>query len=336
MSGSSNPIQVEVTPHSRRSAVLIVLGLIACIALASRWPDNAAPASLGLGVLLALIGLVDPGDWAKSASRFLIQLCVVLLGFTMDFAKVMAAGLSGLAFAAGTIAFVFSLGWLLGRLLKTDSKITTLVSSGTAICGGSAIAAVSSVINASAAQTSVALATIFILNGIALYIFPPLGHALHLSDNQFGTWAAVAIHDVSSVIGAARTFSEGSVETATTIKLSRALWIIPVSLACSWIYSRRSAAPTTSTDSAKPAFPWFILAFVAACAIASQVPAIRDQAPLLKIISRIGLCIALFLIGAGLNRAALANVGWRAMVLGVALWLAMSITALLVVRATVA
>ncbi len=319
--------------HQTRSVVLILIGLIACIAMAARWPDNAAPFSLGLGVILALGGLIEPGAWGKTVSKYLIQICVILLGFTMDFHKVMAAGLSGLAFAAGTIVFVFSLGWVLGRVLKTDSKITTLVSSGTAICGGSAIAAVSSVIGSSAAQTSVALATIFILNGVALYVFPPLGKVLHLTDNQFGTWAAVAIHDVSSVIGAARSFSEGSIETATTVKLSRALWIIPVCFVCGMVYTRK-AQPTGSSES-KPAFPWFILAFIAACALATQVAVIREQAPLLKGISRVGLCIALFLIGASLNRKAIAQVGWRALVLGIALWIAMSITALLVVRATV-
>lgn len=320
--------------YQTRSVVLTVIALIACVGMAARWPDNAAPFSLGLGVVLALGGLVESTSWGKTASKYLIQICVILLGFTMDFHKVMAAGLSGLAFAAGTIVFVFSLGWLLGRMLKTDSKITTLVSSGTAICGGSAIAAVSSVIGSSAAQTSVALATIFILNGVALYLFPPLGKALHLTDNQFGTWAAVAIHDVSSVIGAARSFSEASIETATTVKLSRALWIIPVCFACGIAYTR-NAQPTAPQSESRPAFPWFILAFIAACALATQVAVIREQAPLLKGISRVGLCIALFLIGASLNRNAIAQVGWRALVLGIALWIAMSITALLVVRATV-
>ena len=333
MSAATNEPPATSQTHQTRSVVLTVIALIACVGMAARWPDNAAPFSLGLGVVLALGGLVESKSWGKTASKYLIQICVVLLGFTMDFNKVMAAGLSGLAFAAGTIVFVFSLGWVLGRLLKTDSKITTLVSSGTAICGGSAIAAVSSVIGSSAAQTSVALATIFILNGVALYLFPPLGKMLHLTDNQFGTWAAVAIHDVSSVIGAARSFSEASIETATTVKLSRALWIIPVCCVCGIVYTRK-AQPTGSPDS-KPAFPWFILAFIGACALATQVTIIREQAPLLKGISRVGLCIALFLIGASLNRKAIAQVGWRALVLGIALWVAMSITALLVVRATV-
>jgi hypothetical protein len=315
-----------------RSSLLIVLALCACLAFVRWTPDNAAPFSLGLGILLALTGLIDPGGWGKNVSKKLIQACVVLLGFTMDFNKVLAAGLSGLAFAAGTILVVFTLGYLLSKVLKTNARVTTLVSSGTAICGGSAIAAVSSVIGATSAETSVALATVFILNGVGLYLFPVLGHALHLSDGQFGTWAAISIHDVSSVVGAARTFSEASLETATTVKLSRALWIVPVALACQAIFSRGKDAPQ---GSAMKAFPWFVLAFIVACFVGSYVDVIHQQIDVLRVVSRTGLSVALFLIGAGLNRAAIVSVGWRALTLGVILWCVISVLALVVVRATV-
>ena len=310
----------------------MVVALCVCLGFVRFTPDNAAPFSLGLGIVLALAGVIDPGKAGKNVSKKLIQACVVLLGFTMDFKKVLAAGLSGLAFAAGTILVVFTLGYLLSRVLKTNSRITTLVSSGTAICGGSAIAAVSSVIGASSAETSVALATVFILNGIALYLFPFLGHQLHLSDEQFGTWAAISIHDVSSVVGAARTYSEGALETATTVKLSRALWIVPVALTCQSIFSRGKDA---NQGSPLASFPWFVLAFIGACFLGSYVDVIHQQIDLLRIVSRTGLCIALFLIGAGLNRAAIVSVGWRALTLGVILWIVISVLALVVVRATV-
>lgn len=304
---------------------MLWLALAACL-------HPAVDPGLGLagGLVLAVTGLIAPGSQRKAWSTRLIQFAVVVLGLTMDLNQVLRAGVSGMAFAAGTIAGTFILGALVGRLLRTDSTITTLINSGTAICGGSAIAAVGSVIGATSAQMSVALATVFVLNGVALYLFPPLGHWLQLTPTQFGTWAAVAIHDVSSVVGAAARFSPDSLESATAVKLSRALWIIPLAMLAAWRFRDKSTAKS------RPKAPIFIGLFLVACLAREQVPQLGEYQDAIRTIGKRAMTMGLLLIGANLSLPAIKAVGWRPMVLGVVLWIAITLAALLVVRATIA
>lgn len=282
-------------------------------------------------MLLAVFGAIAPGAARRKWATRLIQFAVIVLGLTMDLRQVLHAGLSGMAFAAGTIAGTFILGTLVGKLLRTDATITTLINSGTAICGGSAIAAVGSVIRASSAQMSVALATVFVLNGIALYVFPPLGHWLALSPTQFGTWAAVAIHDVSSVVGAAARFSPDALESATAVKLSRSLWIIPLSMLAAWRFHDNSPAG----EKGRAKVPLFIGLFLVACVARELFPGIAAYQDAFRVIGKRGMTMGLLLIGACLSLPAIKAVGWRPMLLGVVLWVAITIAALVVVRATV-
>lgn len=267
----------------------------------------------------------------------------MLLGFRMDLMQVLRAGSSGLLFAIGTMAGTFLLGAWLARLLRVESKTATLLSTGTAICGGSAIAAISGIVGATSAQIAVATGVVFILNGLALFIFPPLGDALGLTATQFGTWAGVAIHDVSSVVGAAQSFAAQhggaiAVDTATVVKLSRVLWIIPICLIAAMLVRRSHATDPSATHARPrtPPIPWFIALFILAAAARTLLPGpLTEAAPTLLTIAKSGMTIALLFIGAGLTREALKQVGWRALSLGVILWIAIAATSLIVVRATV-
>lgn len=314
-----------------RYAVLAV-GAAFCL---TPWASPQIALALGIGV--ALTGLAAATPLSSRVARLLIQACVVLLGFAMDLGEVLRAGAQGLIFAAATIVGTFALGAAAGRLLRVEAKVTTLVSAGTAICGGSAIAAVGSSIGAAAAQMSIAIGVVFLLNGAALYIFPLIGRALEMSAPQFGTWAAVAIHDVSSVVGAASQFGPESLQIATAVKLSRTLWIIPIAIAAAWWFGRRGGGEGGVGGRAKRlAVPWFIGLFVCASALRTVVPAVAEAAPTIHAGAKAGMTLALFLIGAGVSRAALASVGWRALVLGVLLWAFISAASLAVVRWTIA
>lgn len=333
-------------PWRGRAAVTITLLAIVAAAVPPPWALLGPPTALAVGIALALLGLAAFPGLAKKWSKLLIQIGVVLLGFKMDLNKVLEAGVVGIAFAAGTILLTFVLGAALGRALRIDTKITTLLSSGTAICGGSAIAATGSVIAATQAQISVAIGTVFILNAIGLYIFPPLGQWMHMSATQFGTWTAVAVHDISSVVGSAHVFDRladtGStaLETATAVKLSRALWIAPVAFVAAWWHRRIDAAngngpdPATATRRAAP-IPWFIGLFLLAAGLRTVIPGITEIAPVFEKAGTQALTLALLLIGLSLSRKAIASVGWRPMVLGITLWIAISLVALAVVRHTI-
>lgn len=289
--------------------------------------------SLALGVIIALIGLAPPGDLVKKTSRILIQVCVVLLGATMNLQELWTAGATGLAFAFGTIVATFALGIILALWMRVDQKLATLISSGTAICGGSAIAAVGSTIRASSTQMSVAIGVVFILNAIGLWIFPPLGHWLGLTQHQFGVWAAVAIHDVSSVVGAASKYGDEALHIATAVKLSRTLWIVPIALVAAWFF--RSSLPP-GEKRAKLPIPWFIVLFILASVAGTYIPAIAEWRPVCTDIARRGMCVALYLVGLGLSRKALASVGVRPLLLAVILWVYISVLALVAVRWTIA
>ena len=291
-------------------------------------PWASPPVALAAGLALALtLGSPYP-EAARRAAKALLQGCVVLLGFGMNLAVVLKAGASGAAFAAGSIGFTFALGyWLRGRL-GINARTSALISAGTAICGGSAIAAVGSVLGALEAEMTVALGTVFVLNAAALFVFPLLGHALHLTPTQFGTWAGVAIHDVSSVVGAASRYGGGALQTATAVKLSRALWIVPVSLAAAAAF-RRTAAPGQAAGRVQ--IPWFIGLFLLASVARTELPTVAAAAPAATHLATIGLTVTLFLIGTGLSRAMLRSVGWKPLAQGVLLWLCISAGSLWIV-----
>ncbi|SRR5579883_87037 len=279
------------------------------------------PAALTFGLLTALT-IENPFPVAsKVAAKYLLQLCVVLLGLSMNLAVVLEAGTKGAVFAAGSIVATFWLGDRLRRLLNIPVPASVLISAGTAICGGSAIAAVSSVISAAESEISIAMGTVFVLNAIALYIFPVLGHIFHLSPLQFGIWAGVAIHDISSVVGAASHFGLDALETATAVKLSRALWIVPVCLVAGGMVQR---LPLAAQRRRSISIPWFIGFFLMASVVRTCVPAIVPVIPTVMQLSTSGLTLTLFLIGASLSRQTLKAVGWKPMLQGVLLWLCIS------------
>jgi uncharacterized integral membrane protein (TIGR00698 family) len=244
----------------------------------------------------------------------------------MNLQKVVEAGRTGFVFTVVTIVGTLLLGFLLGRAMNISRTTSHLISSGTAICGGSAIAAVGPVVNATDEEMSVALGTVFILNSIALFIFPMIGHRLGMTQPQFGVWAAIAIHDTSSVVGAAAKYGAEALQIATTVKLTRALWIVPVTLATAFFFKRKSAKLT---------IPWFILWFVVASVLRTYIAAPAEVWSTLTMLARIGLTITLFLIGAGLSRKSIAAVGARPLILGILLWIAISSVSLFAVLRTV-
>ncbi len=291
-------------------------------------PYGSPPIALALGLGVALtIGNPFPEIQGK-VTKYLLQASVVLLGFGMNLSSVYKAGRDGILFTIATIFGTLALGFFVGRLLGIASRTSTLISSGTAICGGSAIAAVAPAINAENDEISVSLGVVFILNSVALFLFPLIGHGLGLSQDQFGIWAAIAIHDTSSVVGAATTYGQESLVIATTVKLARALWIAPLALIFAYIYRERSTG-----KKAKIAIPWFILLFLAAAAIRSFAPAktppsLFDAAVNL---AKAGLTITLFFIGASLSRQTIKEAGFRPLAQGVILWLVISAVSLFAV-----
>lgn len=286
------------------------------------------PLALALGLALALT-LGSPFKTSRQ-TRILLQASVVGLGFGMNLQKVFEAGRSGILFTLATIIGTLLIGYALGRMLRVSSGTAHLISSGTAICGGSAIAAVGPVIGATDEEMSVSLGTVFILNSIALFVFPVIGVALHLTQPQFGIWAAIAIHDTSSVVGAAAAYGAEALQVATTVKLTRALWIVPLTLGTAFAFRRR-----TSPGAGRVVIPWFIFFFLLASVIRTYVPAPQIAWDIVVRAARIGLTVTLFLIGSALSRKSLAAVGFRPLILGVTLWILVSAAGLWAVRAVV-
>ena len=303
-----------------RIAVFVAL-LIFCVT-----PWASPPIALALGLALALTLGHPFASRNSKATKLLLQTSVILLGFGMNLQKVVEAGRTGFIFTIVTIVGTLLLGFLLGRVMNISRTTSHLISSGTAICGGSAIAAVGPVVNATDEEMSVALGTVFILNSIALFIFPMIGHRLGMTQPQFGVWAAIAIHDTSSVVGAAAKYGVDALQIATTVKLTRALWIVPVTLATAFFFKRKSAKLT---------IPWFILWFVVASVLRTYIAAPAEVWSTLTMLARIGLTITLFLIGAGLSRKSIAAVGARPLILGILLWIAISSVSLFAVLRTV-
>ncbi len=291
----------------------LVLGGVCCLL-----PFVSPPLALLAGLALA-VTLGNPwADKTSKAVKHLLALSVVGLGAGMNLAVVAEAGLRGFGYTFIGISLTLLLGFVLAKLLKSARDVSLLVSVGTAICGGSAIAAIAPVINARSQSISAALGTVFLLNAVALIIFPPLGHFFGLDAQQFGLWAALAIHDTSSVVGATMHYSEASVDIGTTVKLSRALWIVPLALALGFWLARRKV---TAQADVKVKFPWFILGFVVMAAVFTYMPAWQPAADIIEMVARRGLVLTLFLIGANLTLSALKEVGFKPLLLGVILWM---------------
>jgi uncharacterized integral membrane protein (TIGR00698 family) len=294
--------------------LIFLLALVFCLS-----PLITPPIALLMGLVIAQFIGHPYLHLNHKATHILLQVSVVGLGFGMNVTSAMTAGKEGLTFTIISITVTLVMGFFMGKFLKIDKKISYLVSAGTAICGGSAVAAISPVIKAEEKQISVALGTIFILNSIALFLFPVIGHALNLSQTQFGLWCAIAIHDTSSVVGAASKYGNHALEVATTVKLARALWIIPVSLLSTFIFKNKRG---------KIKIPYFIGLFVLAMIINTYVPFVTQHSHYVTALAKAGLTLTLFLIGCGLNRKVLHSVGFKPLIQGVVLWLIISTAAL--------
>lgn len=268
----------------------------------------------------------------QAVAKFLLQASVVLLGFGMNLGEVIHAGRAGFLYTAIGITFALILGLSLGKLMQVRPKASLLITCGTAICGGSAIAAVAPVADAGEEDMAVALGTVFTLNAIALLLFPVIGWHLHLSQTQFGLWSALAIHDTSSVVGAAAKYGEQALAVGTTVKLARALWIIPVALVTALIFSRRGDHRAAGRK-AKIQIPWFIGLFVLAAVARTYLPQLAALFAKMNALGKSGLTVVLFLIGAGLSRETIRRVGVRPMVQGVALWIVIATASLMAIRA---
>jgi uncharacterized integral membrane protein (TIGR00698 family) len=284
------------------------------------FPFVTPPVALFTGLAFALIcGQAHP-KFNKKSSKYLLQFSVVGLGFGMNLHQALASGKDGMMFTIISVVGTLLIGSFIAWRMKVEKKTGYLISSGTAICGGSAIAAVGPVIKADDGQMSVSLGTIFILNAIALFLFPVLGHYFGLTQHQFGMWAAIAIHDTSSVVGAGAAYGEEALKVATTVKLTRALWIIPVAFVTSFIFKNKTG---------KISIPWFIFIFILAMLANTFLPLPAFLTSELVWLARKGLTLTLFFIGASLSKDVLQRVGIRPMVQGVLLWIVIGVSSLL-------
>ena len=303
----------------------------AALALA---PGVSAAVGLLGGAALGLTLGNPRAEATRTWTHRLLPLAVIGLGAQMNLIAVAKAGLHGLGLTALSITLVLALGLFLARRLGVDRDAGLLIAVGTAICGGSAIAAVAPVVRARANQVSVALATVFLLNAVALLVFPPIGHATGLSQDGFGLWAALAIHDTSSVVGAGLAYGPRALEVATTVKLARALWIVPVTLFIGYLDARRRRLAGDEAPDALPAKkPWFIGGFLAMAALVTWIPALRVPGHWVAFTAQRVLVLTLLLIGAGLSRKALKDVGARPLLQGLILWLIVAGAGLALVRA---
>ncbi|PYT01815.1 MAG: putative sulfate exporter family transporter [Acidobacteria bacterium] len=288
-------------------------------------PYGSPPLALALGLAMALtIGNPFP-HLNGTPTRILLQTSVILLGFGMNLKSIYEAGKDGIVLTIATIFGTLALGYAIGKLLKVRGRISALISTGTAICGGSAIAAAAPGIEAEPEQISISLATVFVLNAIALFLFPFIGHQLNLSQHQFGIWSAIAIHDTSSVVGAAAAYGAEALSTATTVKLARALWIAPVALMLMLLYRRRYP-----NAKAKIAIPWFIGLFLLAVVARTYAPLWIQPSFFEAIVNlaKAGMTVTLFLIGTSLTLESIATTRWRPLIQGAILWIIVSIVSL--------
>jgi uncharacterized integral membrane protein (TIGR00698 family) len=281
------------------------------------------PFALAMGIIYGFTFIHPYHLDAKRLSKLLLQVSVVGLGFGMDLQQVLRVGRSGFLYTAASISFAMLLGWVLGKTLNVKKKISFLISAGTAICGGSAIAAVAPITNASEEEIAVSLGTVFVLNSVALLAFPAIGSALHMTQTQFGLWSALAIHDTSSVVGATAKFGAAALAVGTTVKLARALWIVPMSIGTSLV----------NKSKARIHWPWFILFFCLAAVANTYVHSFQAFYPNFKHLGVIGLTVTLFLIGTGLSKETLREVGARPLLQGILLWIVVAVGSLALIRA---
>lgn len=294
---------------SKKSLITLLFFIFAVLSFT---PWVSPPLALFLGIVFVNIfgKQIETGTFVKK----LLQYSIVGLGFGINLQTAVSAGSQGFLFTISSILLVMTLGWLFFKVLKLDKTISLLISSGTAICGGSAIAAVSPILKANNKQTSVALGIVFLLNAVALFIFPEIGHFFNLNQNQFGIWSAIAIHDTSSVVGAASKYGKEALQVATTVKLARALWIIPLAFLISIF--------TKSDEKIK--IPYFIGFFVLAILSGTFLPFLKDFRIYISEFSRDMLKVALFLIGAGLSFQNIKNIGLKPLLFGIILWILIS------------
>ena len=291
---------------------LLLQILFLALAVLSFSPIVSPPIALLFGILFVnIFGKVLETD---TFVKKLLQYSIIGLGFGINLNTAIEAGSQGFLFTVSTIALVMIFGLFLAKILKIDKTIAQLISAGTAICGGSAIAAVAPILKANNKQTSVALGIVFVLNAVALFIFPEIGHFFNLTQNQFGIWSAIAIHDTSSVVGAASKYGNEALQIATTVKLARALWIIPLAFLIS-IFTKSEG---------KIKIPYFIGFFVLAILAGTYLPFLQNFNTIISEISRDTLKVALFLIGAGLSLQNLKNIGIKPLLLGIILWIFIS------------
>ena len=298
--------------------LIFVLGLVAA---ASGFVSP--PLALAIGLVFGLTLTHPFQQGSKRLSRYLLQASVVGLGFGMNLHEVIRAGRTGFLYTLLSISFAMIAGMSLGALFKVQQKSAFLISTGTAICGGSAIAAVGPITEASEEQMAVSLGTVFVLNSIALLTFPSIGATLKMTQTQFGLWAALAIHDTSSVVGAAAKYGAVALAVGTTVKLARALWIVPMSVGTAVYRGAR----------AKIQWPWFIALFCLAAVCNTYLPGGAPAYGMLSKIAKIGLTVTLYLIGGGISVATLKQVGHRPLLQGVVLWLLVSVGSLWLIRA---
>ncbi|MBO5844187.1 MAG: putative sulfate exporter family transporter [Bacteroidales bacterium] len=291
------------------------------VAILCLFPFVTAPMALFCGILFSLLKIEKPFQFKKYSSPIL-QYSVVLMGFGMNLQQVIEVSSKGIILTACSVLLVFLLGVFLGKILKVERNTTFLISSGTAICGGSAIAAVSPIVGAKDSQISFSLTVVFVLNAIALFIFPFIGHYFNMSQESFGYWSAIAIHDTSSVVGAGAEYGKEALQVAATVKLARTLWIIPLSFLVLLINRKNNQGK------GKIKIPWFILYFIVAILIAGFIPFLQPAYSVLSYIGKRGMVLALFMIGSGFNFADLKTVGVRPFLLGVFLWIIISVSTL--------
>ena len=282
-------------------------------------PVVSPPIALFLGIIfINIFGQVFNAD---KIIKIVLQVSIVGLGFGINLKQALQAGSEGFLFTVFSITLIVVLGIAFGYIFRIDKIITQLISFGTAICGGSAIAAIAPILKADGKQTSVSLGIIFLLNALALFIFPEIGQYFNLSQYQFGIWSAIAIHDTSSVVGAASKYGHEALQTATTVKLARALWIIPISFVLSFL----------NKSGGKIKIPYFIGFCVLAILVNSYFPAIKEVTNYVVDFSKSSLKVALFLIGTGLSFQNLKNIGIKPLLLGIILWVVISVISLFAV-----
>ena len=282
--------------------------------------------ALFLGLAFALIFKNPYPKFNKKTSKYLLQASVVGLGFGMNVTESLKSGVDGMLFTIASVIGVMVLGVLIGKWLHLNKKASYLIASGTAICGGSAIAAVGPIVKANEHEMAVSLGVVFILNAIALFIFPAIGHYFELSEVQFGTWAAIAIHDTSSVVGAGEAYGPIALQTATLVKLTRALWIIPLAIVTMFIFRDKTS---------KISIPWFIFMFILAMVINTYCNLPQQLTSSLLWIAKKGLVLTLFLIGASLSLSTIKAVGIKPLILAITLWIIIGIGSFVVVTTTI-